>query len=405
MTKNPLISILVPIYRIEQYLGTCIESLLKQTYKNIEIILVDDGSPDRCPELCDLYASKDNRIRVIHKKNGGLVSARKAALLAAKGEYIGYVDGDDWVDSGFYSALYEAISNSGSDIAIAGFSRDLFDSTKNIFNAIPVGVYEGEALENIKKQMISFGDFYTHGITTYLWNKLFRRDVIYKYQMEMDERITIGEDAATTYDAIMASKKIVITDNCEYHYRQREDSMLKTTSDYKEEYRKVKYLHDHMMKSLKVWPADYDLLRQVDDLITSTYIIRSGGQIGFDYSDDDMFPFSVDLKGKKIIVYGGGTFGQKLVKRLRVENHCYIVAWVDEDYWEYRRCCMNVDAVETVCDHVFDYVVIANLTPKVISRMKDCLHDHGVDDSKIVSVYTTQEQRDSALKCYLKASE
>ena len=103
---EPLISVLVPIYKIDRYLGICIESLLNQTYKNLEIILVDDGSPDRCPEICDLYASKDERIKVIHKSNGGLVSARKAGLMAAKGEYIGYVDGDDWVGPGFYHSLY-----------------------------------------------------------------------------------------------------------------------------------------------------------------------------------------------------------------------------------------------------------------------------------------------------------
>ena len=138
--KEPLISVLVPIYKIDRYLGICVESLLNQTYKNLEIILVDDGSPDRCPEICDLYASKDERIKVIHKENGGLVSARKAALMAAKGSYIGYVDGDDWVGPGFYHSLYSSIKESDADIAIAGFSRDLFSSTKNILNAIPSGV-------------------------------------------------------------------------------------------------------------------------------------------------------------------------------------------------------------------------------------------------------------------------
>lgn len=98
---NPLISVVVPIYKIDRYLGVCIESVLNQTYTNLEIILVDDGSPDRCPEICDLYAKKDTRIKVIHKRNGGLVSARKAGILSATGKYIGYVDGDDWIGPGF----------------------------------------------------------------------------------------------------------------------------------------------------------------------------------------------------------------------------------------------------------------------------------------------------------------
>ena len=401
---HPLISVLVPIYKIDQYLGICIESLLNQTYKNLEIILVDDGSPDRCPEICDLYARKDNRIKVIHKSNSGLVSARKAGILAATGEYIGYVDGDDWVGAGFYHALYCSISESDADIAIAGFSRDLFASTKNMHNAIPSGVYEGDGLDKIKQEMISYGDFYCHGLTTYLWNKLFRRESILQYQLDMDERITIGEDAATTYNAIMASKKIVVTDNCAYHYRQREDSMLKTTLNYAEEYRKVKYFHDYMVKSLSVWPEKYQLQKQIKDLIVSTYIIRSGGTLGNNHPEFFNFPFSIDLTDKRIIVYGAGTFGQQFVKRLRNENRCKLEGWIDEDYWEYRRCCMDVDPICSISEKTFDYVVIANLTPVLVEKMKRILFDYGIEERQILTIHTSKEQRQEALSIYLEES-
>lgn len=399
--KEPLISVLVPIYKIDRYLGICIESLLNQTYKNLEIILVDDGSPDRCPEICDLYASKDSRIKVIHKPNGGLVSARKAGLQAAKGEYIGYVDGDDWVGPGFYHSLFCSLSESDADIAIAGFSRDLFSSTKNILNAIPSGVYEGTALDDIKKKMISEGAFYRHGITTYLWNKLFKREVVEPYQMAMDDRITVGEDAATTYPAIMASKKIVITDNCAYHYRQREDSMLKTATNHNNEYLKVMYLYDYMKRTLAGWSDDYQLLRQTDDLVLSTYIIRSGGSLEGEPTIVG-FPFSVDVTGKKIAVYGAGTFGQQLVRRLKNEGQCSIVTWIDDDYWEYRRCCMDVDAIEQICKVEYDAVIIALIDPVQIAKVKSLLFDFGVEEKNIITVSATQEQRDKALKIYLK---
>ena len=399
--KEPLISVLVPIYRIDRYLGICVESLLNQTYKNLEIILVDDGSPDRCPEICDLYASKDERIKVIHKENGGLVSARKAALMAAKGSYIGYVDGDDWVGPGFYHSLYSSIKESDADIAIAGFSRDLFSSTKNILNAIPSGVYEGDALDAIKKQMIADGAFYRHGITTYLWNKLFKREVIEKYQIDMDNRITIGEDAATVYPAIMASRKIVITDNCAYHYRQREDSMLKTATNHNNEYLKVMYLHDYMKQSLKEWSEQYDLLRQMEDLILSTFIIRSGGTLKDDGGLAN-FPFDVDFLGKKLAVYGAGTFGQQLVRRLKNENKCTITTWVDDDYWEYRRCSMDVDPIEQICKVEYDAIVIALIDPVQIEKIKHLLYDYGVEEKMIITVSSSQEQRDKALKLYLQ---
>ena len=129
MKETSLISVVVPIYMIDRYLGICVESLLNQTYRNLEIILVEDGSKDRCSEICDLYAQKDSRIKVIHKENGGLVSARKAGVLAATGRYIGFVDGDDWVGVGFYQSLYNAIIQNDCDVAIGGFCRDLFDQT------------------------------------------------------------------------------------------------------------------------------------------------------------------------------------------------------------------------------------------------------------------------------------
>lgn len=398
---NPLVSVIVPIYKIDRYVGVCIESILNQTYNNLEIILVDDGSPDRCPEICDLYASKDSRIKVIHKENGGLVSARKAGLKVATGSYIGYVDGDDWVGPGFIHSLYCSIKESDADIAIAGFSRDLFNSTKNILNAIPSGVYEGEALESVKKQMISYGPFYRHGITTYLWNKLFKREVIEPYQMAMDDRITIGEDAATVYPAIMASKKIVISDNCAYHYRQREDSMLKTATNHNNEYLKVMYLHDYMMKSLKGWSEEYDLLRQTEDLILSTFIIRSGGTLKDDVGLAN-FPFDVDFSGKKLAVYGAGTFGQQLVRRLKNEGQCTITTWVDDDYWEYRRCCMDVDPIEQICKMEYDAIVIALIDPVQIEKIKHQLYDYGVEEKMIITVSSSQEQRDKALKLYLQ---
>lgn len=168
--ETVLISVIVPIYRIDRYVGLCIESLINQTYKNLEIILVDDGSPDRCPEICNLYAKKDSRIKVIHKENGGLVSARKAGIIAATGKYVGYVDGDDWVGVGFYESLHNHIAATDADIACAGFRRDLFTSTSSFTDNLQSGLYEGERLDALRMKMLSNGDFYRLGVSTYVWN-------------------------------------------------------------------------------------------------------------------------------------------------------------------------------------------------------------------------------------------
>lgn len=398
----PLISVVVPIYMIDKYVGICIESLLNQTYKNLEIILVDDGSKDRCSEICDLYATKDDRIKVIHKDNGGLVSARKAGILAATGRYIGFVDGDDWVGAGFYQSLYNAISQNDSDVAIAGFSRDLFNQTMSIYNTIPSGYYEGESLKQVFKEMISYGDFYRHGISTYHWNKLFKREIILKHQLEISDDVSIGEDAVVVYATLLDCKRICITDNCAYHYRQREDSMLKSSVDFEKEMVRVRALYNNLSVAVSNHPQEYNLQQQVDDFITGIFIIRSGGYLSSKEDGLENFPFGCTLSGKRVVIYGGGTFGQQLQKRFVKDRSCEIVGWLDDDYWEYRRCCLNVDPVETITSIDFDYAIIASLDKTYLKSAIRRLKDYGIPENKIISVTTTEKQRIKALSNYLK---
>ena len=117
MEDYPLISVVIPVYKVEQYIHECVDSVIAQTYKNLDIILVDDGSPDSCPAICDEYAERDNRIRVIHKKNGGLSSARNAGIDIARGEYICFVDSDDYVSEIYVEQLYTTLKESGADMA------------------------------------------------------------------------------------------------------------------------------------------------------------------------------------------------------------------------------------------------------------------------------------------------
>ena len=161
--SNPLISVIIPIYNVDAYLRRSIDSVIDQTYKNLEIILVDDGSTDDSAKICDEYSSYDERIRVIHKKNGGLVSARKAGIQLASGEYIAYVDGDDWIEDAMYQQLVEKIED--ADIIISGVIRDYNGGIVKEINKIQDGIYEGEALRSIIfEKMIYTGEFFERGI-------------------------------------------------------------------------------------------------------------------------------------------------------------------------------------------------------------------------------------------------
>lgn len=392
--KKPLISVIVPIYGIERYVGLCIESIINQSYSNLEIILVDDGGNDRCPEICDLYKSKDSRIKVIHKKNGGLVSARKEGVRQSNGEYISYVDGDDWIEKGFIENLYNETVKTDSDIVCAGYTRDLFSQSMSFYDALPAGVYEGDKIEFLWKNMISYGSFYRPGITTYVWNKLFKRNIIIPAQMSVDDRITIGEDGAVTYPALLNSSRIVLLENKEYHYRQREDSMLKQSASFAEEAKRLKYLYDY----LKDWSRDknYEVDEQTTDYILSTAIMRFGG----DHPKDAYPVFDDCYYGKKVVVYSAGTFGQQLMNRFRETNPCNVIAWIDDDYWEYRRCCLNVDPVESVKDRDFDYIIIAKVDPNDVRMIKERLFQRGISSEKILSISIPKEilKREELLK-------
>ncbi len=388
MDQKPLISIIVPIYMIDRYVGICVESILNQTYRNIEIVLVDDGSGDRSAELCDLYASKDSRIKVVHKENGGLVSARKAGLAASTGSLVTYVDGDDWVGREFIEKLYVAYEQTDADIVCAAQTRVLFDQSVQLLNAIPVGVYsvdEGNSLRGLQDKMMSYGTFYRPGITTYVWNKLFKRELLFDIQMQVDDRISIGEDAAVTYPALMKADKVVVTDNTEYHYRQREDSMLKQSVSFSREAEKLKYLYDYLMK----WNAGIGnrMTGQITDYVLSICIIRSGGRL----PADDFSTFDKAYFGKRVVIYSAGTFGQQLVKRFKETGHCKVVGWVDDDYWEYRRCCMDVDPVETVRDKDFDYILVASVDSEIAERVIGRLGIYGVARRRILTVSVPEQ--------------
>ena len=342
---------------------------------------MDDGSPDRCPEICDLYAKKDSRIKVIHKENGGLVSARKAGILAATGKYVGYVDGDDWVGVGFYESLHNHIAATDADIACAGFRRDLFTSTSSFTDNLQSGLYEGERLDALRMKMLSNGDFYRLGVSTYVWNKLFKRELLLEAQLSVDNSISIGEDGAVTYPAIMKAKKVVLTDNTAYHYRQREDSMLKLTTSFDKDAEKLTALHKYLTAYAKGVDAKYKLQQQVDDYVLGICIMRSG----------DVEFFGEAINGKKVIVYSAGTFGQQLMNRLKQADTCEVVGWVDDDYWEYRRCCMDVDPVERLSKDDFDYILVATIDTKLADRIKNRIAEYGISEKKILTIKKKKE--------------
>lgn len=176
-----MISVIVPVYKIEEYLRQCLESLSAQTLDDMEIIIVDDGSPDGCPEICDEYAAKDARMKVVHKQNGGLLSARKAGFAASKGDYIGFVDGDDWVEPDTFLNMYKAVCEHSPDMVLSDFLCDYGDCIEPSDQCFEEEFYDRARLESeIFPKMLFDGRFYRFGVNPNCWSKLVRRELIEK---------------------------------------------------------------------------------------------------------------------------------------------------------------------------------------------------------------------------------
>ena len=257
MLMSPLFSVVVPIYKIENYLEKCVQSLLYQTYVNIEIILVDDGSPDNCPLMCDDYATHDQRIKVVHKVNGGIVSARQAGVAEATGEYIACVDGDDWVDREYFKKFAEIVDKHKPDIVCCG-SIWIYDSKEipHIFQVRP-GLYERAEIEkDIFPQLIeSENGLY---FPPSLWAKIFRRK-IYQQQQLVDTFVNIGEDHACVKPCIYMAKSLYIIEDCLYYYRQTATSMTKNKKPF--DWNGPRIIGQHFEKQINM--AQYDFQEQV----------------------------------------------------------------------------------------------------------------------------------------------
>ena len=222
-----LLSIIVPIYGVEKYINNCIDSILSQTFDDFELILVDDGSIDNCPSICDEYKQKDSRIHVVHKSNGGLVSARKAGIKLASGKYVTYVDGDDFIVPKMYEIMLSKAEEYDADVVICDINC-YYNSDKNIMleQYFDGGYYEGERLDFVKSKYISCKEPFDFGFLPAVWNKVYKRDLLVSYQEKVDTRLVIGEDAAVFYPLMQDVKKMYY---CKgdylYYYRQVDKSM------------------------------------------------------------------------------------------------------------------------------------------------------------------------------------
>lgn len=373
-----LVSVTVPVYNVAAYLPQCVESICGQSYRTLEIILVDDGSTDESGDICDEYAKRDSRITVIHKKNGGLVSARKVGLRAAHGEFVSCVDGDDWIEADMIQKLVEMERATNADvIAFAGY-EECAGSPGIKGNTVSEGLYQTkETLEKLHGLMLMNGNFFEQGISTYIWNKLFRRGLLEKYQMRVPDAVSYGEDTACVYPCILSAASVYVTNQPLYHYRVRQDSMVRSARVSEENFRCLyrtlrENFDSHIRKEI--------LNRQLDYYMWQMSLLKRYDRIK---SDLPLFPFEKVKEGMRVAVYGAGMFGQVIERYCQKAGGLEAVCWFDRRFEEYAALGLNVKSGEEAAAADFDVMVIAILNTALALKIKESYIRRGIGAERI----------------------
>lgn len=374
--KKRLISVIVPIYNIEPYLGECLDSVCSQTYKEIQIILVNDGSTDRSGEICLEYAGMDSRITLVEKKNGGLVSARKAGAALAKGDYVCFVDGDDWVDPDLLEKVLSRMpENDPVDIVSFGCVEEYSEYQVSRYNSIPEGVYRGDRLAALKDELLMGEYFFQWRVLPHLCDKIIRREILNACIEKVPGSISFGEDAACTFPCILRADSVMSLNIAPYHYRQRQGSIVKQAGELEAD--KFTGLYKTLYEAVGKKEA---LLNQLKYYMFFVLCLKAYSRIETELV---LFPFSRVRNHHRVLVYGAGGFGKVIEPFVRRSEQLELAGWADGNAEYYQRQGLEVLSPDQIRTREFDMVVIAILDEGVGLKVKEELEGLGIDSEKI----------------------
>lgn len=384
-----LISVIVPIFNSEQYLEKCIDSIQRQTYKELEIIFVNDGSTDHSLTICEKFKEKDQRIKIISQKNKGLIAARKAGIEAATGDLIGFVDSDDWIEPAFYDRMMDIYQRYGCDLISTGIIREYVDSSREeiVYDNYAEGCY-WDLQNEIYPTMLYDNRYESFGLYCNLVNKLFKRKVLEDVYENINTEIFYGEDGLALYDYCLRIKSVYILKEAFYHYIIRNDSMCRTV-----DMRLLQngYMLYHDLETLfSATEQKYILMRQLKKYFLMT-ILTHNMQMLYGYNvgmlGDWKFYYPKEVYDSRIVIYGAGSCGQALYSQFiakRLKDN--VVAWLDRD-WKNKseECMFPIGKPEVISELEFDYVIIAISDENIaIHIRKDLSERYFVPKEKII---------------------
>lgn len=377
--NRELVSVVVPIYNVALYVAECIESIINQTYRNLEIILFDDGSTDPSGHICDEYAALDDRIRVLHKENGGLVTARKAGAEMASGQYLINIDGDDYIDAEMIEKLLDRMLETNADFVQCGYVREGEESGEVCFPDFVEKLKEDDRaslvegwMENRKK------------VGHQIWTKLFKIPCFKRCYFEVPDNMSLGEDCVSFIYCLKYADRVASIGEALYHYRVREDSLSHAQNGVAL-LRKENILTEYIVKKCEeFFPAlpqetvDTWVLNRSTNILNNAIMNKDGRVIR------NVFANPQYLKNKRIVIYGAGGVGRDYIMQLSQYVAISIVGWVDKHYEKYHYDFREVEPVSSLKVKEFDVLVIAVKSEAVAAEIRAELLKMGVDESRIV---------------------
>lgn len=381
MNQEVCISVIVPVYNIAGFLEKCIESVINQTHQNLELILVDDGSVDESPMICDTYKKKDGRIIVIHKENNGLVSARKTGLGIAKGKYIAFLDGDDWIEADFYENMLEVILHQNIDFVESPYIREQGGENTLYKSKDAHFVFDERTVKGILESWME--DEENAPIKNAIWSKLYKAEVIKESYMHVPEDMSLGEDIVNFIYLLKIARSAYAISKAGYHYVYRSNSLSHDFS-----IRKVRKHNELLGVCSRLIEERYPCISEkkldvwyMKRCLPELHKFHFGGEMDIpNYEHPDVN----DIINKKIVIYGAGNVGRDIYFQFSKYEKCSIVAWVDKNYQRYNFSYYNVKPVEEGLNRAFDIVIIAVLREALANSIKEELIARGVLRDKIV---------------------
>jgi len=373
------IGVIVPVFNTAKHLKKCIDSILNQSYENIEIVLVDDGSTDGSELICDEYSEKYDRIRVIHQKNLGKLVARYVGVKSVACDYVTFVDSDDWIDDNTYGKFLSYMQK-GVDVISWQIIRFYdFDNNSVSLHNFKYGLYDKKKIaDRIIPYMIWNYEKNSFGIDPSLCNKLMKRSLLLPF-LRLAQKINVmyGDDVAVTYPMFTKVNTLLLSNESLYYHRQRKQSerapYFKDEHFYKKLYLLYAYLKEFFI-------SKKDMIAQLDAFYASSVNLY---QIGISKKTKVyIFPFDEIPQGKNIILYGASVVGQSYYKQLVSISYAKKILWVDKNYVNYME--NGVRSVDEVYRHAYeyDYLAIAikrwEVANEVKKVMAERLKEHNV---------------------------